>query len=115
MDTAIGNGGLLSGEDGKPYSIDGIYKALQQVKMCLEIKKGDFIFMPSLGSELWRLDSSKPYLEKQADMFVREALMRLKNIYIESVSVEKLPEGVNVTVNIEYTGKKGSVEVTVNG
>ena len=115
MDIAIINGNIALDESGRPRSIDGIEKALQQVRMCLEIRKGSFVFLPSLGSELWRLDSSKPYLQKQADMFVREALVNLKSITVKSVTAVSAGGGVSITVDIEKDGKSGRLEMNVNG
>lgn len=116
MDSAIDNGGFAVNESGKPYMIDGINKALQQIRMCLEIKKGSFVFLPSLGSELWKLDASKPYLSKQAEMFVKEAVIGIENIEINSVTAEVSEFGsIKVTVAVGYMGKTANLEVNVNG
>lgn len=115
MDTAIKNGNIVLGENGKPYTISGIDEALQRARICLEIKKGSFIFLPSLGSELWRLDATKPYLNKQADMFVREALAGLRGITVMSVCAVADGSDTDIAVEIEYMGQTGRLEVTVNG
>ncbi len=115
MDIAIINGNIALDENGRPRSIDGIEQALQQVRMCLEIKKGSFVFLPSLGSELWKLDSSKPYLQKQADMFVREALVSLKSITVKNVIAVSSGNIIHLTIDIESGGKAGRLEMNVNG
>lgn len=116
MDSALENGGFAVNQIGKPYMIDGINKALQQIRLCLEIKKGSFIFLPSLGSELWKLDASKPYLSKQAEMFVKEAVIGIENIEINSVTAKADKNGnITVTVAVGYLGKTANLEVIVNG
>ena len=87
----------------------------QSIRNSLQIPAGRFLYDRGLGSSLDKLDLTIPNYREQADLLVREAMLRVPNAKCEGIDVEICEAGYKLVVYYSYKGKHNVVEVRING
>lgn len=115
MDTAINNGDFLLNSNSRPYLISQPEEIIQQVLIRLTVKKGSFIYDPSLGSKLYTLKSSHGNIKNRVLSIVREALSPIPHVVVDNVDVSLNDDGesLDLKVFMSIEDKKREVEITL--
>lgn len=115
MDTALNDAGDFALDDrGMPYLLSGLAELMQRVKLCLQIKKGSFLYDRSLGSELHTLERGTELLQQRAQMLVYEAVATVPQVRLYNIQAEFPQDGpLKLSLDIDFAGEKGKLEVTL--
>ena len=114
MDTALLNGDFAENETGKIHTISGMEETIQRCKILLGIKQGSFCYNRKLGNNLDRLCADDEYLNGNALLLVREALLPLKQAEVCAV-IPFIRNGTLIlAVTIQAYGETAEFEVTVH-
>lgn len=110
----IANGDYLPDELGRLQRLQGDEALLQRVLFRLTARKGGLVFLPELGSDLYRLGSTKPGQRRAlALQYVTEALKE-EPVTVEDVTVSPSSAGLlKVTVLLRKGMQPLRVAVTV--
>ena len=100
MDTALKDGDFYLGTTGKPIVISGIKELLQRVLIRLTVKKGSFIYDKNLGSNLYTLKNTNKDIKNQAIIMVKEALVDIREIEVDDISVKFTDNSENLKLNV---------------
>lgn len=93
--------------------VTGSEALLQRVLFRLTARRGNFPFLPELGSRLYRLGLSPPgQRQGAAEQYVAEALADEAGLTVTAVT---LTEGGRLRVELEWQEEPLSLEVQVEG
>ncbi len=109
MDTALNNGDLfLDKTTGSFKTISGAAELLQRAMISLTVRKGSFYLDPSLGSELYKLRRTpKASLESEAARLVREALLPLPEVTVNSLTCSVIDrDKLWLTLELSASGER---------
>lgn len=110
------NGDHYTDSRGIPLKITGAREIVQQALLRLSIKKGSFACDPGLGSELYKLRALKnsANLERLALGYVREALLPMPELAVESIGITRSePDVLALAVTFYYNDQSYQLEVNV--
>ena len=110
MDTALANGTFVPGQDGKPKLIGGTEELLQRAMIRLNVRRGNFVYHPDLGSGLAGLQAEDENWESKALSMAQEALKELPQLSVASVRPPE-SEGDPVVVTVVFGGESAEIEV----
>ena len=114
MDTALSNGDFAEDKSGKMYRISGIEETLQRCKILLGIKRGSFCYNRNLGSDIDTLADDDEYLEGNALLLVREALLPIKQLTVKRVVPIKDGNHLYLNITVEVYQEIAEFEVSVH-
>lgn len=115
MDTALKSTGDYDLDArGMPYLINGFAEIAQQVRLCLQIKKGSFSYDRELGSELYLLKETPDRLQSRAQMLVKEAAAGIVGAEFSEIEAEFDEKNrLKLSLSLAFAGQSGHLEVTV--
>lgn len=113
MDVMLQNGDTAVDATGCNLWLEGMEEALQQVKLCLSISKGSFIYEKELGLEMPAFGEDERSL-KNAEALLREAVMPIEGITLDLLKMENTPEGIRFGFTLSKDGESINSEVTIN-
>jgi hypothetical protein len=113
MDTAIKDGDFKLNEQGKPYLINAMDETLQRCRILLTVKQGSFAYNRALGGNLYLLNRDDENLQGNALLLVREALLPVKQVTVDSVIAKAVDNGILLEISITAYGENAYMEVTV--
>ncbi len=113
MDTAISQGDFAKNSSGNMYFVEGMQETLQRCNILLQTKKGSFCYNKMLGSCLHLLQTTDPNLQGNALLLVKEALLPLPQVTVNSVQAILDNGAVNLEIEIEAYGEKGRLELSI--
>ena len=106
MELTLRNGDYVSDGAGSLRRSEGREEVLQRVLYRLTAHRGQFPFLPELGSELWRLGQMSPAARQAAaEQAVVQALEE-EDLTVDAVTLTELGDGVlGVTVELTWNGQ----------
>lgn len=107
MDTILLNGDFKRNEKGKPYLENGIEEVIQRCKIILTVEKGSFVYNRALGSNIRSVLKSNEAM----DLAVKEILLAVPQVNVESVSIDKPSSDYILKVKITAHNEEGEFEV----
>ncbi|MBQ7522849.1 MAG: histidine kinase [Clostridia bacterium] len=113
MDTALINGDFAENETGKIYAVSGMNETVQRCKILLGIQQGSFCYNRKLGGNLHLLSPQDEYLDGNALLLVREALLPVKQVEVVSVIPLVQNENISLSVTIRAYGETAEFEVNI--
>ncbi len=114
MDTALLDGEYELNDRGLPFLVDGLSELMQRVALRLKTKKGSYIYLRELGSELEGVDDVEDAVHSRAELLAREAVADIPQRYIESLSASMTEEGrLKISLCLNLDGEQGQLEVVI--
>ncbi len=113
MDVMLVNGDTAVDATGCNLWLEGIGEVLQQVKLCLSISKGSFIYLKELGLETPVSGEDERSL-RNAEALMREAVMCIEDVELNLLKMENTPEGTRFEFTLSRDGESINSEVTIN-
>ena len=113
MDTALINGDFAENETGKIYAVSGMEETIQRCKILLGIQQGSFCYNRKLGGNLQRLSPQDEYLDGNALLLVREALLPVRQVEVVSVVPTVENDEICLSVTIKAYGETAEFEVVI--
>ena len=114
MELKLDNGKYVCGDRGFPIAVTGDEELLARALFKLTARRGQFPFLPELGSRLYTLDrEKKANLQNAAAQYVMEALSDERELEVSDVSVEDAYEELKVTVELLHNGNINRLELLV--
>lgn len=107
MDTIILNGDFKLNEKGKPYLANGIEEVIQRCKILITVQRGSFTYNRDLGSNIRSVSKSNEAME----LAVKELLLAVPQVNVESVSIYKEGSNYILKVKISSDNEEGEFEV----
>lgn len=86
MDLKWEPGGVTLGSNGLPLQVDGLEEALQNIALRLRLPRGSFLYDPTLGSGLGKLDPAEENSAQRAWALASEALLACPGVHITGVT-----------------------------
>lgn len=112
MELLLKNGDYLPDGKGGLCRAEGEQALLQRVLWKLTARRGQFPFLPKLGSRLYTLPGEKPSArESLAQQYAAEALEDEPTLSVSHVETEEREASLSLTVFL--TGQEGQLEVTL--
>lgn len=114
MEAVISNGDYLLDGNGTRRA-DGVEAILCRVRFRLQARRGSFPFLPTLGSELYRLGAI-PRRERlqAARQFVTDALAD-EPVSVQNVTLTEDGGVLVLNAELRYNGETASLAMTIGG
>lgn len=101
-------------KDGRVVCVSGGENVLSRVLFLLTARRGSFPFLPELGSRLHLLSRAKPgQRQSLAELYVTEALAGERDVTVTQVRVRREEERLWVETDLEWQGRRLSVQTDV--
>ena len=114
MELFLKDGDYLPDGQGGFCRVTGREELLQRVLWKLSARRGEFPFLPELGSRLYTLVRQKPaHWTGLAEEYVAEALAEETDLRIDRVETLRDGENLSVTVHLNWQGENLSVKLAV--
>lgn len=113
MDTALSNGDFICDTRKNLVELTGYDELLQRVLIRLGVKKGSFVYDKNLGSRLYTLKASSGNLNEKALALVREALLDMPEVLVESVHTALTNGGENLALNVALSINNTQKDVVI--
>ena len=113
MELKLRDGDYVAGGNALQH-VSGKDALLQRVLFRLTARRGNFPFLPELGSRLWQLSRLPAAQQKSAaEAFVAEALQE-ETVSVRNVELREGEDGVmQLAVRLDYEGEELSVAMTI--
>lgn len=117
MELKIRDGDYVSDGIGGEKRASGTEEMLERALYRLSVRRGSFPFLPTLGSELYRLGGEKPGArEAAAKQYAAEALAEESSVSVEGAELTENGDGTALLrVLLTADGERTAVELTVGG
>lgn len=114
MELQLQNGDYVPDGFGGFVRQTGNEALLSQALFLLTARRGTFVFLPELGSQLWRLAAEKPSGRDMAALqYAQEALEELDVQVLEAKVTDTTEQSARVAVTLSVGNVSQQVEVTV--
>lgn len=113
MDTALSNGDFLCDTRKNLVELTGYDELLQRVLIRLGVKKGSFVYDKNLGSRLYTLKAGDGNLNEKALSLVREALLDIPEVLVESVHTTLTNNGENLVLAVSLAVNNTQKDVVI--
>lgn len=117
MELKIRNGDYIADGIGGERRADGAEALLERALFRLSVRRGNFPFLPELGSELYRLGHEKPSARASAaKQYAAAALAEETALTVEDVELTERGDGIlALRVLLTADGESAALEMTVRG
>ena len=116
MELKLEQGDYVPDGAGGFETLEGAHALLARVLFRLTARRGQFPFLPELGSRLWQLGQmSAAQRQSAAEQYVAEALAAEPGLSVEQVRFEELAGGrAQVTAELIFRGERLAVTAEVS-
>ena len=116
MELKLKNGDYIPDGAGGLERGEGAEEVLAWVLFRLTARRGAFPFLPTLGSQLYRLPREKPSARlAAARQYVAQALEEEEQVRVTDVTLKETQTGAEITVFLLWQGEELSVTAAVEG
>ncbi len=105
-DVKIEKGDIVLDSSGNTVMLSEEDEKFQRAMICIQAKKGSFIYDRQLGSELYKAREDKNCSSGQAQLIINEALAKFDNAFASVLSF-----GNKIRILLTIDGKTRFVEV----
>lgn len=116
MELRLKNGDYIPNGSGGMERGEGAEEVLARVLFRLTARRGALPFLPSLGSQLYKLVREKPSARlAAAKQYVAQALEEEKQVRVTDVALTGTQQGLELKVSLLWQGQELSVNTVLRG